>query len=144
VKTLPSMVTEPNWVRSILGCIVHLIPGLASGERPYTDHAELAARRGFQQTGTVTPEVLARRTLMPYPSWLHPDGVDDPRQPTTFADDAGAAGALAAVIADMSGGAQDLSELGSQQGPSTKTTAAPWIANPSAANPASSPSWSHT
>jgi hypothetical protein len=44
-------VTEPNWVRSILGCIVHLIPGLACGERPYTDHAELAAAAWLPGTG---------------------------------------------------------------------------------------------
>src|SRR5918994_3488880 len=56
--TFPSMVTEPNWVRSILGCIVHLILGLACGERPYTDHAELAAAARLPGTGTVTPEVL--------------------------------------------------------------------------------------
>src|SRR5919106_706911 len=46
-KTFPLMVTEPNWVRSILGCIVHLIPRLTCGERPYTDHAELAAAAGL-------------------------------------------------------------------------------------------------
>src|SRR5918992_3320233 len=131
-KTLPSMVSEPNWVRSILGCIVHLIPRLTCGERPYTDHAELAA-------ATRLPGNRDRDSGGPRPA--DADCHDRPgfilTASTTHANlhsrgrPQAPPGPLQRSSPTSEGGAQDVSELGSQEeGSSIKTTTARGLPTP--------------
>src|SRR6266498_1953551 len=65
-KTLPSMVTEPNWVRSILGCIVHLLPCLTRGRRAPAHRPCGAASAPAWSSLAAT---LPRTTVLPAGRW---------------------------------------------------------------------------
>src|SRR4029453_13208600 len=101
------MVTEPNWVRSILGCIVHLISRLACGRRAAPVHRP----RGGWLRGAAAKEqgpwfrrFSPWRTLLAMTALPRPVGVDDPRQPTPVAGRPRRRRGLAAVSADREAG----------------------------------------